>query len=80
MLNRAGESTFKQQMVRHLVHHGGEDSNIGQQDVGGTNRGVKGHFVDKILECRIVVIQHVKVHVEQTVVGFHIHSVKVDAV
>ena len=80
MLDRTREKAFELNTVRHLVHHRGEDANVGKHDVGGTNRGVKSDLVYEIVNSRIVVIQHVEVHVEQAVVGLHVHPVEVDAV
>ena len=79
MFNRARETAFKRQAVGHFVHHGGEETDVGQHDIHRTNRGVKGHFVDEILESRNIVIQHVQVHVKLAVIGLHFHPVKVNA-
>ena len=79
MLDRASKMAIDLHLVRHLVHHRSEDTYIGKQDIGRTNRGIKCHFVDKVFESRKVIVQHVEVHVEQAVVGLHIHPVKVDA-
>ena len=79
MLDGSLEKAFKQDPVGHLVHHWGKDADIRKHDVGGTNDGVESHVIHEVAECRIVVIKHVKVEVELTVVGLHLHAVEEDA-